>query len=102
MHDQATAESANNGHIEGWADRDQPSPNNTFTLALRQFPACTIAGNYSQLGHMGSRLHYSCTYGVNGTMTLYELERTGTGMTGRLVAESNTCSVAGRLGGVER
>jgi hypothetical protein len=46
--------------------------------------------------------NYSCTYGINGTMTLYELERTGTGMTGRLVANNNACSASGSLGGVER
>jgi hypothetical protein len=45
---------------------------------------------------------YACTYGVSGTMTLFELERTASGMTGRFVAENNACSVAGKLGGVER
>ena len=64
---------------------------------------CTVVGNYSQRGHMGTvEATYSCTFGVNGTMTLYELERTSAGMTGRFVAENNRCSVAGTLGGVER
>jgi hypothetical protein len=45
---------------------------------------------------------YACSYGVNGTMTLYELERTSPGMTGRFVATNNVCDVAGTLGGVQR
>ena len=106
VYDQSNcANPANNGHFEelGSIQINHPA-NNTFTLTLQSnFGTCTIAGNYNQLGHMGTvDSNYSCTYGVNGTITLYELERTGTGMTGRLVAESNTCSVAGRLGGVER
>ena len=45
---------------------------------------------------------YSCNYGLNGTMTLYELERTGVGMSGRFVASNNACSASGRLGGIQR
>ncbi len=46
--------------------------------------------------------NYTCSYGVNGTMTLYELERTSAGMTGRFVADNNLCQAAGTLGGVQR
>jgi hypothetical protein len=35
-------------------------------------------------------------------MTLYELERTSPGMTGRFVADNNACIASGTLGGVER
>ncbi len=77
---------------------------NSFTLTLQSsFGTCNAVGNYSQLGHMGTvDANYSCTYGVSGTMTLYELERTGPGMTGRFVADNNLCFAAGTLGGVER
>ena len=96
---------ANNGHFEelGAFQIDHPG-NNTFTLALQSnFGNCTVGGDYSQRGHMGTvAASYACTYGVSGTMTLFELERTGSGMTGRFVAENNACSVAGKLGGVER
>jgi hypothetical protein len=106
VYDQSNcANPANNGHVEelGPFTINHPA-NNTFTLTLQSSVGqCTIAGNYTQLGHMGTvDSNYSCTYGVNGTMTLYELERTGTGMTGRFIAENNACSVAGSLGGVER
>ncbi len=101
----ACANPVNNGHVEefGAFQIDHPA-NNTFTLTLQSnFGNCTIAGNYSQLGHMGSvNTNYSCTYGINGTMTLYELERTDTGMTGRFVASNNACSASGSLGGVQR
>ena len=96
---------ASNGHVEelGPFQIDHPA-NNTFTLALQSnFGNCTIVGNYSQLGHMGTvDANYSCTYGISGTMTLYELERTGAGMTGRFVADNNACSASGTLGGVQR
>jgi hypothetical protein len=35
-------------------------------------------------------------------MTLHELERTSSGMTGRLVAQNNACQVSGTIGGVQR
>jgi hypothetical protein len=96
---------SNNGPVEelGPFQIDHPA-DNTFTLALQSnFGNCTIVGNYSQLGHMGTvDANYACSYGISGTMTLYELERTGTGMTGRFIGQNNACQVAGRLGGVER
>ena len=83
---------------------DGQAANNTFTLTLQSnFGNCTVTGNYSQRGHMGTvDASYSCSYGISGTITLYELERTGPGMTGRFVAQNNACQVAGTLGGVER
>jgi hypothetical protein len=96
---------SDNGHVEELGAFQINHPvDNSFTLTLQsQFGNCTAVGNYSQLGHMGTvDTNYSCTYGVSGTMTLYELERTGPGMTGRFVASNNLCFAAGRLGGVER
>ena len=99
------ADPLDNGHVEelGPFQIDHPA-NNTFTLALQSnFGNCTVVGNYSQLGHMGTvDANYSCTYGIAGTMTLYELERTGTGMTGRFIADNNACLASGKIGGVER
>jgi len=96
---------ANNGHVEEFgAFQITHAANNTFSLTLQSnFGTCTVVGNYSQLGHMGSvDANYTCSYGINGTMTLYELERNSSGMTGRLVAQNNACQVSGKLGGVER
>jgi len=96
---------SSNGHVEEFGPFQISQPgDNTFTLALQSnFGNCTITGNYSQLGHMGTvDASYACSYGINGTMTLYELERTSAGMTGRFVASNNACQVAGTLGGVER
>jgi len=94
-----------NGHVEEFGGYQiDHAADNTFTLALQSnFGTCTITGNYSQLGHMGTvDANYACSYGINGTMALFELERTASGMTGRFVAQNNACQVAGRLGGVER
>jgi hypothetical protein len=106
VYDQSScANAADNGHVEelGPFQIDHPG-NNTFTLALQSnFGNCTIVGNYSQLGHMGTvDANYSCSYGISGTMTLYELERTSAGMTGRFIADNNACLASGTLGGVER
>jgi len=99
------ANASNNGHIEELGPfQIVHAANNAFTINY-QSPSgnCTATGTYSQLGHMGSvDATYSCSYGVNGAMTLFELERTSSGMTGRLSAQSNLCTVSGRLGGVER
>lgn len=101
----ACANAVDNGHVEelGPFQVDHPG-SNVFTLTYQSnFGNCTIAGNYSQLGHMGTvGANYSCSYGISGTMTLYELERTGSGVTGRFVAQNNACQVSGTFGGVER
>jgi hypothetical protein len=106
VYDQSACSNAgDNGHVEefGSFQIDHPG-NNTFTLTLQSnFGNCTIAGNYSQLGHMGTvDANYSCSYGITGTMTIFELERTSAGMTGRFVADNNACQASGTLGGVQR
>ena len=96
---------ASNGHVEEFgAFQVAHAADNSFTLSLQSnFGNCTVTGNYSQLGHMGTvDANYACSYGINGTMTLFELERTSAGMTGRFVAQNNACHVAGTLGGVQR
>lgn len=98
-------DATNNGHVEEFgAFQVDHAADNTFTLSLQSnFGTCTITGSYSQLGHMGSvDASYACSYGINGTMTLFELERTSAGMTGRFVAQNNACQAAGTLGGVAR
>ncbi len=106
VYDQSScANAANNGHVEEFGAFQITHPaDNSFTLALQSsFGNCTVTGLYSQLGHMGTvNANYTCSYGVNGTMTLYELERTSAGMTGRFVADNNLCQAAGTLGGVQR
>ncbi|MEO8537352.1 MAG: hypothetical protein ABI533_07480 [Betaproteobacteria bacterium] len=95
----------NNGHVEELGPfQINHAANHTFTLALQSnFGNCSISGNYTQLGHMGTvNSNYTCDGGLVGTITLYELERTGTGMTGRFVGDNNACHVSGSLGGVQR
>lgn len=106
VYDQSDCANPNdNGRVEelGSFQIDHPA-DNTFTLNLQSnFGNCTAVGNYSQLGHMGTvDANYACSYGVSGTMTLFELERTSAGMTGRFVADNNACFASGTLGGVER
>jgi hypothetical protein len=96
---------ASNGHVEEFGPfQITQNANNTFTLTLQSNAGtCTFTGNYSQAGHMGNVSgNYACSYGLNGTVNFYELERTGPGMTGRFVAQNNVCNVSGTLGGVER
>jgi hypothetical protein len=106
VYDQSSCfSSANNGHVEEFGGfQITHAANNTFTLVLQSnFGTCSFTGNYSQAGHMGTvDANYACSYGINGTVTFYELERTGPGMTGRFFGQNNACNVAGTLGGVER
>jgi hypothetical protein len=101
----ACSNASDNGHVEELGSLQiVHRVDNTLTLTLESnFGNCTVTGNYSQLGHMGTvDASYACSYGINGTMTLYELERTSAGMTGRFVAQNNACDAAGTLGGVRR
>lgn len=106
VYDQSScANASDNGRVEEFGSFQINHPvDNTFTLTLQSsFGTCTVAGNYSQLGHMGTvDANYACSYGIAGTMTLYELERTLAGMTGRFSADNNACLASGTLGGVER
>jgi hypothetical protein len=99
------ANPANNGHVEELGSiAITHATDNTFSLQLASnFGTCTFAGNYAQAGHVGNvNANYTCTYGVNGTVLLYEMERTGPGMTGRFSGQNNACNVAGTFGGVQR
>jgi hypothetical protein len=101
----ACANPVNNGHVEEFGAFQINHPaDNSFSLTLQSsFGNCTISGAYSQLGHMGTvDANYTCTYGISGTMTLYELERTSSGMTGRFLGHNNACTVSGTIGGVQR
>jgi hypothetical protein len=66
--------------------------------------SCTFSGNYSQAGHMGvAQGVFTCADGgEHGSFTAFEMERTASGMTGRIVAESALCEYRGRFGGVLR
>src|SRR5262249_17391679 len=64
---------------------------------------CSYSGTYSQAGHMGTIQGgtYSCSNGVRGTFTAFELETNISGVTGRFIATNQYCSsIGGRLGGV--
>jgi hypothetical protein len=64
---------------------------------------CTFNGTYGQTGHMGSASGtYSCSNGVNGTLQTFEMEKTISGLTGRLAGQNQYCTFTGRLGGLLR
>jgi hypothetical protein len=99
------ANPANNGHVEEFGTIDiAHGTDNSFSLQLgSNFGTCTFAGHYDQAGHVGNvSTNYTCTYGINGTVLLYEMERTGPGMTGRFFGQNNACNVAGTFGGIQR
>ncbi len=106
VYDQTScANAADNGHVEQFGPFQINHPvDNSFTLNVQSnFGNCTVSGRYSQLGHMGTvEGTYACTFGSSGSITLYELERTSSGMTGRFFGQNNACNLSGTLGGVER
>lgn len=64
---------------------------------------CNWNASYSQLGHMGTASGtFACNNGIQGTFTAFELEKTISGMTGRIVAADQFCQLNGHLGGVLR
>lgn len=100
------ANPASNGHVEELGPIQISQTGNTaFAMTTQSSLAtCNWNATYSQLGHMGTAAgSFTCNNGINGTFTAFELERTISGMTGRIAADDNAgCHVDGRLGGVER
>jgi hypothetical protein len=96
-----------NGYFEqfGPLHVDHSLVNSMTLVAHSQFTTatCTFTGAYTQAGHMGAVTgSFDCGGGVTGPMQVFEMERTGSGMTARFVAQSGSCTVVGRLGGLER
>ena len=100
------ANASSNGHVEELGPVSiQQTTNTVFNMTTQSgTTSCTWGGTYSQLGHMGTVVGtYSCNNGVQANFTAYELERTASGFTGRFVANDNfSCTVNGRLGGLQR
>jgi hypothetical protein len=75
-------------------------------MSVQSSPAtggsCTYSGTYTQMGHMGGLSGtYSCTAGDAGTFTMFEMERSISGMTGRFTSQAGTCAREGRFGGLQ-
>jgi len=94
-----------NGYFEqfGPIHVDHSLVNSMTLVAQSSAGSCTFSGTYTQAGHMGSVTgSFDCGGGVAGPMQVFEMERTGSGMTARFAAQTGSCTVAGRLGGIER
>jgi hypothetical protein len=97
------ATAANNGHFEELGAVAITQTAGAFAMTTQAAATCNWNGAYSQLGHMGSATGtFSCNDGVQGTFTAFELENSINGMTGRVVASYQSCTLDGRLGGVRR
>lgn len=78
-----------------------------ITIGVRYNDAstCTYNGTYSQTGRYGNVVgNYSCSTGLNGSFSLFEVDSTSQGFNGRFTGSSNTgtvsCAQRGRMGGV--
>ena len=99
------ANPANNGHVEDLGTLSiNHSANNTITMAAQiNASACVFVATYSQAGHMGTMQgSYSCTNGITGSFTAYEMEKNISGMTGRVNGQNNFCTFSGYFGGLLR
>ena len=96
---------ASNGHVEELGAIVIAQTNNTnFAMTTQSsLGTCNWNGSYSQLGHMGTASGtFACNNGIQGSFTAFELEKTISGMTGRIAATDNFCRLDGHLGGVLR
>jgi hypothetical protein len=96
---------SNNGHVEELGPIVISQTGNTaFAMTTQSsLGTCNWNATYSQLGHMGTAAGtFACNNGIQGSFTAFELEKTLSGMTGRIVASDNFCQLNGRLGGVLR
>ena len=98
------ANPANNGHVEELGTiLISHSGNTAFAMTTQSNQTCNWNGTYSQLGHVGTvRGTFTCSTGIQGTFTAFELERSISGITGRFVAADQFCQVNGHFGGVAR
>jgi hypothetical protein len=96
---------SDDGHVEDLGEvRITQGADNAFAMTTEAGTAtCSWNGTYSQLGHMGSvRGTFLCVSGLKGTFTAFEMEKTVSGMSGRLVANDPFCRLEGRFGGLLR
>jgi hypothetical protein len=98
-------DASRNGHVEELgALQITQAADNAVTMAFQVAgAACTFAGKYSQSGHMGALDGtYTCNNGVTGPFNAFEIERSVSGLTGRIYGQNASCSFTGRMGGVLR
>ena len=81
---------------------------NGQSISMAAFPttggSCSYSGTLTQAGQMGSVTgSYACSSGETGSFQLYEMQINPIGVTGRLIANSNTppeCQATGWFGGI--
>lgn len=96
---------ANNGHVEnlGVLNIDHGTDNGIAMASEARGYTCNYFGGYSQAGHMGTMQgSYNCTSGEAGSFTAFEMEKTTSGMTGRILGQNGSCNFSGHLGGISR
>jgi hypothetical protein len=66
--------------------------------------SCSFTGTYTQYGKLGQVVgNYTCTTGINGTFTAYDLTPTISGFTARVQGTNQYCSSwSGHFGGLTR
>jgi len=99
------ANPANAGPVEDFGAMQITHTGNTSFGMVTQSAAgsCTWNATYAQAGHMGNATGtFSCTNGVAGSFGAFELERSISGFTGRIVGVDQFCHFDGRIGGVRR
>ena len=89
-----------NGYVEEPGNVSISHNDPSFTMASQ---GCTYNGTYAQDGRLGRVSgNYSCSNGIAGQFTAFEIEATITGLTARVSAQSNACTWSGRIGGLRR
>jgi hypothetical protein len=72
-------------------------------LAVFDNGTCTYSGAYGQDGRMGSISGtVSCSSGITGTFTAFEIEANFQALSGRAQMQSGACQWSGRFGGLRR
>jgi len=75
----------------------------TVTMTIVGATSCTFTGQYGQAGRMGAiEGTTTCTGGVTGNFSAFEVEASLQGLTGRAIVTSNACNWSGRFGGLRR
>jgi hypothetical protein len=92
------------GHTEAYITLAVAHANSSVSIVeTGQGYSCTYNGTYTQAGRMGTITGTgTCTDSFNPTFTMSEVEISANALSMRVTAESGTCRMAGRMGGIRR
>jgi hypothetical protein len=102
--DYSCVPSSANGHYENVGTVQINHSGSAIVLTFQgTLTSCTVTGTYTQTGHLGQvNGTQVCTNGTTGPITMFEIESSISGVTGRYQGQDQYCRYSGRFAGLLR